>query len=189
MLITSSCFTRPHDHLHLSYRCLCTPQTGLPRFADVVLSEVRHDVTTSAIGEMLTCGWLYSSWLEVESVIGHRSELRVCTAQLADLRGSVHFRVARYATGCRSGLVNVGVTRRNSSVAVAPRISFARAVPEYLAVQQRYGQHPDAEPPARHAKLVYTVTQDIDVLLHRNSRASLRRASLITARSWLLPGY
>ncbi len=188
MLITSSCFTEPHDRLHLSYRCLCTPQTGRHRFADVVLGEVRHDVATSASSEMLTCGWLYSSWLEVESGYGHRSELRVCTAQPADLRGLFHFRVARYAAGCRCGLINVVFTRRNSSVAVAPRISFARGCPEYLAVQQRYGQHPDAEPRLRHAKLVYTVTQDINVLLHAYSRASLRRASLITARSWLRPG-
>ncbi len=128
MLITSSCFTRTARPFHLSYRCLCTPQTGLPSVCRCVLSEVRHDVTTSAIERDVNRGWLYSSWLEVESVIWSPVRLRVCTAQLADLRGSVSLQSRRYATGCRSGLVNVGVYQTESSVAVAPRISFARAV-------------------------------------------------------------
>ncbi len=86
-----------------------------------------------------------------------------------DLRGSVFTsELARYATGCRSGLVNVGVYQTEfQRCRRTQRISFARAVSEYLAVQQRYGQHLTLNQRLRHAKLVYTVTQDIDVLLHR----------------------
>ena len=82
--------------------------------------------------------------------------------------GLFHFRVARYATGCRSGLVNVGVyqtefqrCRRTQNLfrtrSVLNTWQFNNDTVSTLTLNHRL----------RHAKLVYTVTQDINVLLHR----------------------
>ena len=82
--------------------------------------------------------------------------------------GLFHFRVARYAAGCRSGLINVGVyqtefqrCRRTQNLfrtrSVLNTWQFNNDTVSTLTLNHRL----------RHAKLVYTVTQDINVLLHR----------------------
>lgn len=62
--------------------------------------------------------------------------------------GLFHFRVARYATGCRSGLINVGVYQTEFQRCRRTQNLFRTRSVLNTAVQQRYGQHPDAEPPA-----------------------------------------
>eukprot|EP01083_Nonionella_stella_P035863 97809_1 len=68
MLITSSCFTRTArpfaSFLPLSLYSTNRVAIGLPMLSLVKLDMMLPPALSS---EMLTCGWLYSSWLEVES--------------------------------------------------------------------------------------------------------------------------
>lgn len=101
--------------------------------------------------------------------------------------GLFHFRVARYATGCRSGTVNVGVYQTEFQRCRRTQNLFRTRSVLNTAVQQRYGQHPDAEPPAPPRQVGLRLRRILMFCCTAYSRASLRRASLITARSWLLP--
>lgn len=82
--------------------------------------------------------------------------------------GLFYFRVVRYAIGCRSGLVNVGVyqtefqrCRRIQNFfrtrSVLNIWQFNNDTVSILTLNYRF----------RYVKLVYTVTQDINVLLYR----------------------
>ena len=109
--------------------------------------------------------------------------------------GLFHFRVARYATGCRSGLVNVVFTRRIPALPPHPD-SRTRSV---LNTWQRYGQHPDVEPPARHAVGLHgyvilmfccTVIHALHSDEHRSLPTQLVAAPLlITVSGWRLLRY
>ena len=130
MLITSSSFTstaRPlASFLPLSLYSTNRVAIGLPMLSLVKLDMMLPPALSS---EMLTCGWLYSSWLEVESVIWSPVRItrlysttgwpsRVCFT--SESPGTRPEAAAAWST--------LALTRRNSRVAVAPRISFARAV-------------------------------------------------------------
>ncbi|MNE91432.1 hypothetical protein D3C80_1890430 [compost metagenome] len=93
------------------------------------LVKLDIDVPPALSSEILTCGWLYSSVLEVESVMW--SPVRITRLYSTTGWPSRVFFTSEspgtrpLAAAVASALV---LTRRNSSVAVAPRISLARAV-------------------------------------------------------------
>lgn len=82
--------------------------------------------------------------------------------------GLFHFRVARYATGCRSGFGQRWCLPDGIPALPSHPESLSHAqCPEYRQFNNDTVSTLTLNHRLRHAKLVYTVTQDIDVLLHR----------------------